>query len=78
MVVLLLLVLSFDVFVPTSAHPLSFLSKQFVQIYFNISSLDLDLFEFLLEPPHIFKIEGHFAYCPIVHNQVHFFEIYNL
>ena len=35
-VLLLLLLLLFDVFVPTSAHPLSFLDKSFVQIYLSI------------------------------------------
>ena len=34
-VVILLLLLSFDAFVPISAHPLSFLDKWFVQIYQN-------------------------------------------
>jgi hypothetical protein len=33
--VLLLLLLSFDVFGPTSAHSLLFLDKWFVQIYLN-------------------------------------------
>jgi hypothetical protein len=36
-VVLLLLVLSFHDFVPTSAHPSFFLNKLFVQIYLNVS-----------------------------------------
>ena len=34
-VVLLFLVLLFDVFCSTSAHPLSFLDKFFIQIYWN-------------------------------------------
>ena len=34
-VVLFLLLLSIDVLVPTSAHPLLFLNKTFVQIYYN-------------------------------------------
>ena len=38
-VVLKLSLLSFDVFVPTTTHPLLFLDKWFVQIYFNISWL---------------------------------------
>jgi hypothetical protein len=37
-VVLLLSLLSFDVFVPTNAHPLLFLDKWFVQIYLSINS----------------------------------------
>jgi hypothetical protein len=36
-VVLLILLLSFDVFIPKSAHPLLYLDKWFVQIYLNIS-----------------------------------------
>ena len=36
-VVLLLLFLLFDVYVPTSSHPLLFLDKGFVQIYLNES-----------------------------------------
>ena len=35
-VVLLLLMLSFDVLVPTSAHPLLFLDKWLLQIYLNV------------------------------------------
>ena len=38
-VMLLLLLLSFDVFVPTSAHSLLFLDKWFVQIYVNANVL---------------------------------------
>ena len=34
--VLLLLLLLFDVFVPTSAHPLLLLDKWFVQVYLNV------------------------------------------
>jgi len=37
-VVLLFLLLLFDVFVPTSAHPLLLLDKWFVQIYLNVNS----------------------------------------
>jgi hypothetical protein len=40
-VLLLLLLSSFDVFVPTSAHPLLFLDKWFVQIYFEMSVLEV-------------------------------------
>ena len=36
-VVLLLLLLFFDIFVPTSAHPLLFLNKWVVQLYLNDS-----------------------------------------
>ena len=36
-VVVLLLLLSFDVFVLTSAHPLFFMDKWFVQMYLNVS-----------------------------------------
>ena len=36
-VVLLLLFLLLDVFVPTSAHPLLFLDKWYVQIYFIVN-----------------------------------------
>ena len=39
-VALLLLWLSFDVFVPTSAHLLLFLDKWFVQIYLNVGYND--------------------------------------
>ena len=35
-VVWLFLLLSFDVFVPISAHPLLFFNKWFVQIYLNV------------------------------------------
>ena len=35
-VVLLFLLLSFNVFIPTSAHPLVFLDKWFAQIYLNV------------------------------------------
>ena len=42
-VVLLLLFLSFDVFVPTSAHPLLFLDKEFVQMYLSVSFACHDL-----------------------------------
>ena len=38
-VMLLLLLLSFDVFVPTSVHTFPFMTKWFVQIYLNVSSL---------------------------------------
>ena len=38
-VVLWILLLSFDVFVPANAHPLIFLNKWFVQIYLNANSL---------------------------------------
>ena len=41
-VVLLLLWVSFDVFVPTSARPLLFLDKWFVQIYLNVSYDDFN------------------------------------
>ena len=37
-IVLLLLLLSFDVFVPASAHHLLFLDKWFVQTYLNVNS----------------------------------------
>jgi hypothetical protein len=56
------------VFVPTSAYPLSFLDKQFVQIYFNVSSLHPNLFENSCGTTIYFQNKGHFAYCPIVHN----------
>ena len=36
-VVLLLLLLSFDVFVPTSTHPLLYLDKLFVQMFLKVS-----------------------------------------
>ena len=36
-VVLLFLLLLFDVFVPTSAHPLLYLDNWCVQIYLNVS-----------------------------------------
>ena len=36
-VVLFLLLFMFEIFVLTSAHPLLFLVKWFVQIYFNVS-----------------------------------------
>ena len=36
-VVLLIMLLSFNVFVPTSAHPLLFLDEWFVQRYLNVS-----------------------------------------
>jgi len=39
-VVLLLLLLSFDIFVPTSAHPLTCLNKWFVQVLYLIVSSD--------------------------------------
>ena len=39
MVVVLLLLLSYDVLVPTSAPPILFLDKWLVQIYLNVSSL---------------------------------------
>ena len=46
----LLLLLSFDVFVPTSAHPLLFVDKWFVQIYLNVNftviSLDVTYYIF--------------------------------
>jgi hypothetical protein len=35
-VVLLFLLLSFGVFVPTNAHPLVFIDKWFAQIYLNV------------------------------------------
>ena len=35
-VVVVVVLLSFDAIVPTSAHPLLFLDKWFVQIYFNV------------------------------------------
>ena len=38
-VVLLLLLLSFDVFVPTIAHPLLFSNKWIVQIYLNVNCI---------------------------------------
>ena len=41
--VLLLLLLSSDVFVPSSVHPLIFLDKWFIQIYLNVSFEDLNL-----------------------------------
>ena len=41
-VVLLFLLLSFDVFVPTNAHPLSFLDKWFVQLFLNDSFFVFD------------------------------------
>ena len=36
-IMLLLLLLLIDVLVPTSAHPLLFLDKWFVQIYLNVT-----------------------------------------
>ena len=39
-VVLLLSLLSFEVFVPTSAHPLLFLDKHFVQIYLDVNQFN--------------------------------------
>ena len=41
-VVLFLLLLSFDVFIPTSAHPLLSLDKFFIQICLNVHSLQID------------------------------------
>ena len=37
--VVVVVLLSFDVFVPKNAHPLLFLDKWFVQIYLNVSSI---------------------------------------
>ena len=37
-VVLLILLLSFDVFAPTNAHILLFFNKLFFQIYLNVNS----------------------------------------
>ena len=43
--VVVVVLLSFDVFIPTSAHPFLFLDKKFVQIYLNVN---LPLFLLLL------------------------------
>ena len=50
-VVVLLLLLSFDIFVLTSAHPLLFVDMWFVQMYLNVSfmatSLDVMYYSFV-------------------------------
>ena len=52
-VVFLLFLFSFDVFVPTSAHPLSFLDMQFVQICFIVSFYITKTYNGLILPQFI-------------------------
>ena len=46
----LLLSLSFDVFVPITAHPLLFLNKWFVQIYSNVYSKFKSISKYYFDP----------------------------
>ena len=62
MIVVLFLLMSFDIFIPTNAHPLLLLNKWLVKMHLNVNStfierchyeLGLDIFFFEADPAKV-------------------------